>query len=590
MAFALVPLVLAAHAALPLPQQTGAASSCPTGPITAIFLDNASIFDVDDPGDRRFQWAYDAANALHVQTKERVLRRELLFQVGDCYDPFLLEETERLLRAYTFIGRVDVYGVPQAGGDYYVYVETQDEWSTRVDARFRFDDGFELSGASVNEENLLGTGQTVGVFYVQRDVQRDVGVSYFTPQLAGTRWDLTAAVGGTRAGDFMREEVAYPFVGEVSRWAGRQSFRRDERFFDYIAGDDPTLQADHVLMRLREKFFDLAVMRRIGQRGNSALLGGGLTYHELDYPGVVELAPRGDFEMRTTADSATAAPVLTQMERLSSIRVWALLGYRSVWWTERRGFDSLRGEQDIRLGGEVGLAFGRAIGALERDDDAYVSFNLYTALSAGPALFAVRARTDARRDLAAPATQEEWEDLFGEGELFAYLKPTPSSRHPLLLRASAAGAWHTRTPFQLTLGGERGLRGYDVERFPGGRRLVLTLEERFYLGWPLRDVFDNGVTLFADAGRIWPGDAPFGVDSGWRWSAGLGLRQNFPAGSRTTYRLDFAWPIEAGAGLGDFRVIVSIGEQIGLSSTEADLQFLRSRPEGVAGQLFRFRN
>jgi hypothetical protein len=485
---------------------------------------------------------------------------------------------------------VDVYGIPQAGGDYHVFVETQDEWSTRVDVRVRFDEGFQLEGVSINEENVFGTGQTLGFFYLQRDVTRDYGISFFTPQLAGTRWDLTGAVGRSRAGTFVREEVAYPFVGEVSRWAGRQSFRREDQFFDYIAGDDPTLNADHVLTPLREKFFDMAVMRRIGQRGNSALVGAGISFQELDYPGPVQVAPAGDFNARVTADSMRAAPVLVQTERLSNIRLSALLGYRSVWWTERRGFDSLRGDQDIRLGAEVGLAFGRSIAALERDDDTFISFTLYTGLSAGPTLVAARARADVRRDLAADATQNEWEDFFGEGELFAYFKPAPSSRHTLLLRAAAAGAWNTVTPFQLTLGGERAVRGYDVERFPGGRRLVLTLEERFYLGWPFRDVFDTGLTVFADAGRIWPGDAPFGVDSGLRASAGVGARFNFPAGSRTTYRLDFAWPVRRGLGPGDFRLLLSIGEAIGLSATEGDLQFLRSRPEGVAGQLFRFRN
>jgi hypothetical protein len=87
------------------------ADSCETGIITALFLDNQSIFDTTDPDlDPRFRWAYGAANSVHFQTKERVIRRELLFGTGDCYDPFMLEETERLLRAYDFIGRVDVRG------------------------------------------------------------------------------------------------------------------------------------------------------------------------------------------------------------------------------------------------------------------------------------------------------------------------------------------------------------------------------------------------------------------------------------------------------------------------------------------------
>ena len=51
-------------AAPPAPAQEPPA--CETGIITALFLDNQSIFDTTDPDlDPRFRWAYGAANALH---------------------------------------------------------------------------------------------------------------------------------------------------------------------------------------------------------------------------------------------------------------------------------------------------------------------------------------------------------------------------------------------------------------------------------------------------------------------------------------------------------------------------------------------
>ncbi len=56
-----------------------------------------------------FRWAYSLANKLHVRTREKFILDELLFEVGECLDPLLLEETERLLRAYRFIGDADVF-------------------------------------------------------------------------------------------------------------------------------------------------------------------------------------------------------------------------------------------------------------------------------------------------------------------------------------------------------------------------------------------------------------------------------------------------------------------------------------------------
>jgi hypothetical protein len=577
--------------AAPVDAQTGGASQaadCAAGPISYVLLDNNSIFDTSDPDlDERFLWAYRAANALHIRTRRWVIRQELLFQPGDCYDPFLLAESERLLRAYPFLARVDIHDVPQADGSHHVIVDTHDDWSTRVDVRFRFDREFRLEGVRLSELNFLGMGQALGVFWFERDVTRDYGVSYWTPQIGRTRWDLAASVGRTRAGSFFREQIGYPFLGEVGHWAGRQAFSRDEQFFDYIVADDPAGRSAHVLLPLQEKALETSVLRRFGDRGDAHLAGIGLSWYELRREGPVEIAPEGDFDERVLADSASIDPIRRQLVERDAVRVHALLGSRDVRWIERRGMDSMRGDEDIRLGWEAGLAIGRTVPG-SRDDDFALATLLYAGLEAGGLLLVARARGDALRADEPYAGDPQWQDLRVEGELFAYLRSAALDRHTFLIRTSTAGAWNTVTPFQLTLGGERGVRGYDLDRFPGGRRMVLSVEDRIYVGWPLRDVFDSGFTVFADAGRIWPGDAPYGVDSGWRASAGAGLRFSFPASSRTTYRFDFAWPIGRGTRLGDFQFRVSIGELIGLGGANTDLQFRRSRREGVAADLFRF--
>ena len=206
-------------------------------------------------------------------------------------------------------------------------------------------------------------------------------------------------------------------------------------------------------------------------------------------------------------------------------------------------------------------------------------------------LFAARMRLDARRDFNAPSTMSEWEDVYGDGELLSYWKPASIPRHTFFVRLAGAGAWNTRTPFQLTLGGDRTLRGYRHERFPGGRRLVMNAEDRIYFGWPLREVVDLGGTVFVDAGRIWPGDVPFGIDSNWRATAGLGLRGSFPAGGRSSFRIDFATPLDAGMSFRNVRVILSASELLGLRAVNmTDAQLVRSRNEGVEGALFRMRS
>lgn len=583
---AAVPARAAAQDAAPADTTTAA---CEDGVVSVVFVDNHSIFDTSDPDlDKRLSFVYRLANSLHVRTREDVIRREILVRPGDCYDPAMLEESERLLRGLDFLSRVDVFGLRQPDSTWHVIVDTQDEWSTRVDVRLALDDGLDFRGVRIGEFNVLGTGREVEFFLLERDANREYGVGYATPQLLGTRWDLDFSFGRTRAGSFARQSLAYPFVGEVGRWAARQGFRRDDRFFDYVIdGDDE----EHVLLPTRDKGFDVAVVGRRGEIGRLTTFGAAISFVELTHPGGIGAAEHvqgDDFDDPTPLDPALAQPILRQMSELNSLRLLLLLGRRNVWWVKRQGLDALRGEQDVRLGNEVEVALGRSLPGRADDDEALGSLAFYSAAEMGELLLAGRLRADGRRDLDAGDGTEAWRDLFADAELLGYWRPSATARHTVVFRASGAGGWETRTPFQLTLGGDLGVRGYDRHRFPGGRRVLFTLEDRVYFGWPYPDVLDVGGTVFLDVGRVWPGDAPFGVDSGWKSAIGLGLRGSFPAGGRNTYRVDLAFPLEHGAGLKDVRLVVSVGELLGLASDARDGRLREARSIRGAGDLFHF--
>ena len=175
--------------------------------------------------------------------------------------------------------------------------------------------------------------------------------------------------------------------------------------------------------------------------------------------------------------------------------------------------------------------------------------------------------------------------LLGEADLYGYLRSRKTPGHTFFARASASGGWSMDTPFQLTLGGRRGVRGLEEEDFPGGRRVLLTLEDRIVVRWPAPELFDLGLTLFADAGRMWEGDVPWGVDSAWRGAVGIGLRFGFPSGTRGLVRMDLAFPVGMDASRGPiFRV--TLLELLGVSTGFADPQVARSRRMTVGPDYF----
>jgi hypothetical protein len=87
--------------------------------------------------------------------------------------------------------------------------------------------------------------------------------------------------------------------------------------------------------------------------------------------------------------------------------------------------------------------------------------------------------------------------------------------------------------------------------------------------------------VFVDAGRIWAGDAPFGVDSRWLANVGIGIRGAFPPGSHNAFRIDVAAPLQGRVGFSDLVFSVGTGQAIGRTA-RWDWEMNRSSRRGSA--------
>ncbi|MFC1661092.1 BamA/TamA family outer membrane protein [Gemmatimonadota bacterium] len=565
---------------------------CPEGEVTSLFIDNRSIFRTSDmePG-TRFLWAYRLANRLHRRTKKDFIEKELLFRVGECLDSLRLAESARILRNYKFIGYSDIYPVPMPDGSHHVVVDTQDEWTTRVDLGIRFDGGLKIDGAEFTEENLLGRGLLVRVFFQEDDEQRDLGAEFQTPRLMGTRWDARMSAGKTRSGDFFEEALAYPFVGEIGRLGARQTYTRRETLFAYaVDGRSPF---SHLLVPFLDKRADLAAGVRVGRPGNLTLFGLGVSRESLRFrrfPEDLEYVRSRNYSNTVPADSAGVAEVEGHVLDRNATRINFFLGQRNLRFVRRRGLDALQGIQDVAVGAEVTLALGRALESLQKSgevypDDLHTQVSIFVGAAWESWVLNGRLATEARQVFAGEGRIGGWRDVFTEADGYLYWQPGSTNHHTLFFRASATGGWSVDMPFQLTLGGSDALRGYRENAFPGGRRVLFSLEDRSYLPWPAPDLFDFGFTVFADVGRMEGGGVPFGIDSGWHSSAGAGIRFGLPPGTTNTARIDLALPISSKTQLGDLILRVHLHELLGILPGLRDTQLLRSLRTGVKGDL-----
>ena len=151
------------------------------------------------------------ANAIRFTTHASVVRRELLFRVGEPYDSAKVAESERNLRALGIFRSV-VIDSSSVEGRLTVVVRTADGWSTQLNLNGRFTGGTFTWAAGLAEQNFLGSATQVDVSY-RKDVDR-------TAIRVGTR--LRRAFGSRIAANGFYENLS---DGRRGGWAVGSPFR-----------------------------------------------------------------------------------------------------------------------------------------------------------------------------------------------------------------------------------------------------------------------------------------------------------------------------------------------------------------------------
>lgn len=575
---------------LAAPEAVEAQRICPEGEITRIVVRNHSVFPPEELTEAgRLRWAYDLTNAVRIRTRERFIRDELLFREGDCYQESLAREAARILREFRFMARAEVTGTPRDDEGVEVAVETRDEWSTKLSLALRFEDGVHFDGASMVEENFLGRGVTLELFRVSREAEEATGIRTEIPGIRGSQWDLITGGHRGRIGSGAELRVIHPFRGEVGRTAVRGLARRSRSLFPYDVPEDPNGGDDapsHLVVPLITERAEISTARRWGSPGELLILGGGLSFERVA-PGTVdevEGVRESDFGDRFPASEEMATLLAPQLGSRRAIRLNVMAGVRHISFRSRYGLDTLNGIQDVPVGWEVLLSTGRSVGSTGpgRPADVFAGLDLRLGVVGQRHVAYLTGRLEGRREDVSGSVAGQWGDLLTEIHGFLYRQPGTAFSRTILLRGTVQGGWDTSSPFQLTLGGPAGIRGYREFELPVARKVVLTLENRGSFPGPFPGLVDLGFTLFGDVGAGWSGGVPLALDTGWRGTVGAGLRVSFPAGSSRVIRADLAMPTGPGALSRSPVFRISAREWVGILDDFRSPDLTRSRRSGIS--------
>ena len=531
-----------------------AQGACDGQPIRAIRIDARNIFSRDDsliPG-----FVRGLGNALHVQTREDVVRLDLLFRVGDPCDPRRLQESERLLRARPYIRSAAVTAAPTGDGGVTVLVQTRDELSLEGRLAVVTSGGYLMRHVAFGEENVLGRGVSFYGDFNDEGRRAAIDADALDPHFLARRLDLELEGGRSEVGPVAQETIRRAFESDFDRVAWRESLRYRKEPFTLVS----TALGGAVAEPLVTMGADAGVAVRFGRPGELRVVGLALSAERSSAEGS-PLAP-------TPALDSTAASLLAgRFEEQRRVRADLFLGARRIRFAPFRGLDAVHALEDVPLGTQAGLVLGKSLfGGDGLQHDWFAAMELSTGTQAdGHLLVFTHAKVEGRYLTAVGG----WDGVLADGQVLAY---ELGRRTTTVLSAEAAGGWDTRTPFQLLLAGPDGVRGYGMAAIPVGRRIVLRAERRYLLGNVL-GFADAGAAVFAEGARGWTGDAVFGENSGLVGTVGAGLRLAAPRGSRRTYRFDVAVPLSRGLGP---QLTLAIGQQFGIFHGEPQ-DVVRSR-------------
>jgi hypothetical protein len=471
-----------------------------------------------------------AARRIHATTRSSVVRRYLALEAGRPCTELRRTESERILRAQPFIADAAVMAFSDGPDSVAIHVTTIDELSVVLDGSLTTESPY-LRSIRLGNSNLAGSGLYGTLQWRDGGGFRDgYGVRLIHYQLFGRPYQLETTHIRRPLGQDVLFEASHPYLTDLQRIAWRTHYGERDSYSRFLRGSDTA-----AWLPVKQHFADIGGVIRIGGPGVLVLLGGSLSQED-DAPGTQPLVLD-----RGTIRADTGAGLVGRYPERRQTRINALVGVRRLRFMRVTGFESLDGPQDVSRGFQFSTLFGRGMPMLDSGSDRgiFASTAVYGGFGSPSTFVSADLSIEGRREQSV----QSWVGVISSAHVAGYVKRIP--RHTIATSVEFTGGWDSRVPFQLSFEDrEGGLRGFSRSRIGGGQRLVIRLEDRFE--WRhFRRWATLGAAAFTDLGKLWAGDAPYGMDSKVNAGVGISLLASVPPQSQRLIRLDLAYPVSS---------------------------------------------
>ncbi len=498
--------------------------------IGEVRIDVRNIFDLSDEKENGV--LYQAANAIHIQTREWVVRRQLLFKPGERVSVRLIEETQRLMRLSRTFYDVSIAPIGYRDGVVDIEVRTRDNWTLHLGGSASRVGGANKTEAAVSDRNLLGTGVLFGASSA-RDADRSGTEYHFSAPHLLDGW-TTIAYSKSRLsdGESMAASIIRPFYALDTRWAAGFSTSTGTRIDSQFSNGEKSAQFRHE----QESAVAFGGWSEGLVNGWTHRYSAGFSYQKDSYkvePGLPLPAP-DPFPL----DQTLAAPFLR---------------YELVHddYEEVKNRNLIERPEYFAMGTQSSVQLGRTLTSLGSTQNLW----LYSASASDGFRLPSNRILLGSASVSGQTGYAPLERQLASGSIQFYGRSDDRDRTFVSLAGNALTDPNPAS--QLTLGGDTGLRGYPRNYQTGDRRVLLNIEERVYTDWYPFRLFRVGGAVFYDLGRAWDGPGESPSSAHWASDVGFGLRiQSTRSSSGNVLHVDLAFPLNHDPNIKSFQFLV----------------------------------
>jgi len=495
------------------------------------------VFDTNDPAEDNslYRWA----NRLHRQTRQGTILEAILFRPGEPVRVSSMLESERILRAKAYLYDARVIPRRLCGDRLDIDVVARDVWTLVPDADFSRSGGDNSYGYGVTDTNLLGSGQTLSLFF-EKDADREgEGLFYEDPNVAGSRVALQTLFENNSDGSRRVLDVGQPFYSlDARRALGMRLEDTDEERGLYLLSD---------------KFAEF------GQDLRRVSLSSGFSNGEMQGRTWRWLAGYNYEEYKFSPIRGSVPPDPIPADRTYG---YPWVGFASIedQFDTTMNVDRIERTEDVDLGRAYSMLLGWSDSAFGGD-------------SASRLVLRTHYQDGFRRGekhlfFYGAELQGYWNFDLNRSEqvmarTFATYRQQQTGRFSLAGMIEGKAVHNLSTDQQLLGGGDTGLRGYPSRYQWGNRSYLVSVEERYFSDIYIARIVRVGLAAFVDAGRTWFSDGPGGDGYGTLADVGLGFRfESTRTRQDRVLHVDFAFPLVDGPDVQSMQILLVVKQRL----------------------------